>query len=1246
MKSKAIRIPFLAALTLALTACSFFSPQQKSKSNKEKSSNDFDSSYNYLSSDSNGGSSNSGGNGGGENNGSQLSDQSWKKHIIESYEYCEELVEQGSVLLKNDNNVLPLSNNERNITLLGRGSRNLFMRSGAGGAAPNTNLVVKLDAAFKDNGFSINEDLFSGYSNETNMTSPSTTIEKYNETNESLIDAQYGDAAIITFVRVATEDTDQPANKLDLNSDEANLLKLVKKYKDNNTFKKVIVLINSPMPMSMDWANDEQYGVDAVVYMGVPGYYGAGGVVKILTGEVNPSGHLSNTFAASASSSPAYQNFGDRNVSVYKEGIYVGYKYYETRYEDLVLGQGNANSAKGIYKSTYAWDYAEEMGYPFGFGLSYTEFDQRLTSLTYNADDDTINATVEVRNVGSIAGRASVQLYVNAPYTDYDKQYGLGKSAIALMAYDKVLLNPNERKTIDLSFDRYFLCTYDYKNARSYILEEGDYYFAVGNGAHEALNNILYIKNSSLSLVDHNGNTYYGDSSCVKKLSINNGRNAYHKSHYNNDYEVTNQFDDADYNYFANKYGKDEIVYLDRQDWDATWPTKTTTNPANSNDTNMSQYYSKSASGANYSDIDGEELNVYDENNIITFADMTKVPIEGFVTDKTSRFFGEDGADIWDAFVKQLSLDELIISIADNRGILDVRKISKQGNSISEGSEGLLAKYQYGDKRWATGYPTGPVYAGTWDHEMQKKYGYMYGKDALYCGVPCTNAPGANINRTPYGGRSSENMSEDAMLSYNAAANIVGEARKQGLIMNVKNIALNNQETGRQGIATYCNEQAIREIYLKPFEGALTKGESLGAMTSYNRIGARYAACHEPLMKNVMRGEWKYRGLIINMPRQGSNTDSYSNGPAMLHCGNDIFCLDGQRGTQLKQWITSKDDGELVYDLQRANKYVLYALSRSTIGYEFLSDDSGSESSNPQPTQTIITDKIRQDANNYDYDFDPESIVIKEKEQYDYSDSFLNSIPVDDSRYDASLVYCFEGSYAEGWQGDYSLTYCYLYLWDDGYFGGISGKENVRGFWYNSSLNAPNDNPNTQVNEAVDCLNMVSNLSHFESISATKKDGFYQYQAYMYLDMGKVWGQGTNGRSVSMSGYLYYPAVALAIDTQSDEPLDAYTGEEIDISLWTPMRVLKNLNYYPILVPTEVVWSVGNGGVSIEEKTTNNRVSSISYHTNDGTVTMNYVNNSKSQGIDSIKVRFNASGKQTIIVRWNGLQGSISVNVK
>ena len=439
----------------------------------------------------------------------QLTDAGFEKMITDSYKFCEELVEQGSVLLKNSvkdgKPTLPLAKTERNISLLGQGSKNLFMRSGAGGAEPNTGLVVTLDKAFEKAGFDINRTVFDKYSSlsQSQMTTPSTNVEHsfngfYTQAMQDSF-AEHNDAAVITFVRIGTENTDPGKGQLDLKDDEKKLLKLVK---DSGVFKKIIVLINSPMPMSVDWVDNEEYGIDACVFIGSPGYYGAGGAVHVLTGEdaegkaINPSGHCPDTFAASASSSPAYVNFGNSSIGVYCENVYVGYKYYETRYFDAVMGQGNADGSAGTFISSGSWNYADEMGYPFGFGLSYTTFEQKIKEVKYNASTDQYDVKVSVKNTGDLDGKSSVQVYISAPYTDLDKEKGLGKSAIALMAYEKVDVAAGKTVDVTLPVDRYFMCTYDYVDNRenedvSYILEGGDYYFAIGNGAHEAVNIVI-----------------------------------------------------------------------------------------------------------------------------------------------------------------------------------------------------------------------------------------------------------------------------------------------------------------------------------------------------------------------------------------------------------------------------------------------------------------------------------------------------------------------------------------------------------------------------------------------------------------------------------------------------------------------------------------------------------------------------------------------------------------------------------
>ena len=870
-----------------------------------------------------------------------LTDEGWKRMIKDSYDFCIQEEEEGAVLLKNENNALPLTEEERNVTLFGRNSAHLCLRSGAGGAAPNQDLVVHLNDAFESKGFEYNKtvwNLYTGGGDPTVNSINESPVSIYTDDVKATFGA-YNDVAIVTFVRVGTENSDPAAGILDITQEEKDLLKMIH---DGGQFKKTIVLLNGAMPMGLDWADDPELGVDAILWFGVPGYYSLTGVVNLLTGEKNPSGHTPNTFAAYSTNSAAYQNFGNnsftgdasgldnvRGYVVYKEGIYVGYKYYETRYEDLIKNQGNAGGSAGASNGATSWDYADEVAYPYGFGLSYTTFEQEITGVTYNEEDDTYSVNVSVTNTGEVDGKSSVQVYVQSPYTDYDKENLVEKSAVALMGYEKVDVKAGETVSTTVTFDRYFMASYDENNLKQYILEGGDYYFAIGNGAHEALNNILGQTAPDATLYDHLGEEYTPNATGAYKVEVAEDFETYKMSHYDDTVEVTNKFDDADVNYWCND--DEKITYTTRQDWQGTFPTKMeklTINDKMKASMNMNTY-SKPSDAPSYKAGEGTLYSVTpkdEEGNEyrIKFSDMAGVPIDD---------------PKWDEFIKQLSLKDLATSMSDNRGILAVASVNKPSNSIAEGPEGLLATFQYGDKRSATGFATGPIYTASWDHKIQQKFGAMYGEEALFCGVACVNAPGANINRTPYGSRASEYMSEDGIMNYYVASNIIGAARKKGLIMNIKHCFLNNQETNRQGVATFSNEQAIREIYLKPFEGALTRGESLGIMTSYNRIGLTYAACHEVLMNDIMRKEWGYKGFIIDDALTGSNYSTYSNGPSMAAAGTNIFCLDGQRGSQLVDYVESTDDGNFVKIMQESNKYIMYALLQSWMGDNAAAND-------------------------------------------------------------------------------------------------------------------------------------------------------------------------------------------------------------------------------------------------------------------------------------------------------------------
>ncbi|MBR4210117.1 MAG: fibronectin type III-like domain-contianing protein, partial [Lachnospiraceae bacterium] len=630
-------------------------------------------------------------------------------------------------------------------------------------------------------------------------------------------------------------------------------------------------------------------------------------------------------------SSPAMMNFGDHNYDksldpdavtavggnkfvTYKEGIYVGYKYYETRYEDCILGQGKADSTAGTYNSTAGWNYAEEVCYPFGFGLSYTTFEYKLDDFSYDAARDMFIVKASVTNTGKVDGKASVQVYAQSPYTDYDKENLVEKASVQLMNYDKVFVKAGETVSTTIELNRYFLAAYDAKKAKGYIFEPGDYYFGIGNGAHEALNAILAVKGAK-GLYDHNGDPVDAEKAktCAVKWTPSItavDTETYKMSPYNPEVQVTNLFDDCDINYWVDD--KDKVVYLTRNDWEGTYPTTQEgvyVNERMLKGLKMDNYV-KPADSPSVADVPhGVRL-----ENKISFIDMKDVPFDD---------------PKWDTFMSQLSLEDLAISVSDFRGISAVVSINKPASTVAEGPEGMLATFNFGDKRHTTGFATLPLVAASWSHEIQKKHGHLYGEEALFAGVAMVNGPGANLVRTPYGGRTSEYFSEDGILNYYTAANVVGGMLERGLIGNLKHCFMNNQETNRQQVSTFATEQAMREIYARAWEGAFTLGHGMGVMTAYNRIGLTYTASSVALNDTLFRKEWNFQGSIIDDAMAQS---TYSNAGDMLEAGTNLFCLDGARGGIIVQQIKDNDDGHLLQLLQRANKRLFYALLHSSMG--------------------------------------------------------------------------------------------------------------------------------------------------------------------------------------------------------------------------------------------------------------------------------------------------------------------------
>ena len=511
--------------------------------------------------------------------------------------------EEGAVLLRNNNHALPLKEGERRVSLFGHTSSAdpLYKNSSGGGNIDPTRVVSFYDA-MKEKGFEVNETLYAAYQTpfeikRSGFFGPA-VIERpasfYTDELKATF-ADYSDAAIVVVGRRAGENVDISANDeegisgLALHKDEADMLQIIN---DSGVFKKIILVVNSAFPIEMKHL--DQYNIDAVLWIGTPGLVGFRGVADILKGEVNPSGHLVDTFATDSLSAAATQNFGNFNYvnadevnegcadskipspfpinyvgcyMVYQEGIYVGYKYYETRYEDAILGQGNASGKAGTFASKDNWNYADEVLYPFGYGLSYTTFEQKLGKVS--EENNVITAEVTVKNTGDVAGKSVVEVYVQTPYTDYDRTNRVEKSAIQLAGFGKTqLLAPGASETVTVTIDKYLIASYDAIGAKGYILDAGDYYLAIGDSAHDALNNVLAAKGAT-GLYDENGNAVTGDAAKTYHWT----QSALDKETYSHSAvtgkEVTNLFEDADINYWI----KDSVTYLTRQDWEGTFPT-------------------------------------------------------------------------------------------------------------------------------------------------------------------------------------------------------------------------------------------------------------------------------------------------------------------------------------------------------------------------------------------------------------------------------------------------------------------------------------------------------------------------------------------------------------------------------------------------------------------------------------------------------------------------------------------------
>ena len=884
---------------------------------------------------------------------------------------CYEVEAEGAALLLNNNNALPLTPGAK-VSTLSSNSVNLVY-GGTGSGNVDASKALNLKAALENSGLVVNEALWNSYltaegkplydrsasAGESAVLAGQSGIAEapmshYTDELKNSI-AQYGDAAIITFSRIGGEGYDcefpgyegnaELSNYLELNSVELDLLKMAGQLKSEGKIQKIIVLLNCSNAIELDFLWVEEYGIDACLWVGGFGISGTEAVADILVGKVNPSGSLVDTYLNDNFSSPAMVNFiaqqyldGDAKVSdidkaistymVYQEGIYVGYKYYETRYEDLILRQGNAGD----------FNYKNDVAFPFGYGLSYTTFeysDLKVTPGTNANGEKCYNITVTVTNVGDMAGKETVQIYLQSPYTDYDKKYGVEKAAVQLIGFGKTeIIAAGESYTLTIQVDERDMAAYDAYGYGTYILESGDYYFTAATDSHNAINNILAAKGASVL----NGMDDKGNSALVYKLGLEaeGGIDAKTYSVSLNGTPIRNQLSDSDPNLY---FGEGTVKMLSRQDWVGTWPTgeyklqltmQMVKELDNRYDNKLEAYEAIIAELEAKTGRDWHQMPLLDQGNDISLYDMFTA---NYDNDEFPAYQDYDDP-AWDYLLRNVTLDELLTVGDCFHWRHPIPSVNAPGSRDENGPQGLTVSLFGGglvtidgESAEATAFTSEDVMAATFNVELIYAVGTMIANDCLDASVSCLYGPGANTHRTPYGGRNFEYYSEDGFLAGEMAGTEVGALLDHGVDVVLKHFALNDTEQDRLGQAAWLTEQAAREIYLKAFQKALEEnGGRGGIMTSYTRWGTTWNGYNQNLMTNVLRGEWGNNSMHIT---DNIITD-YCDGSAAIIAGG-VTCFDAMMTYAMDDLNATAGEGDVVVinALVEAMHHNLYTIINS-----------------------------------------------------------------------------------------------------------------------------------------------------------------------------------------------------------------------------------------------------------------------------------------------------------------------------
>lgn len=905
--------------------------------------------------------------------------------------------EEGTVVMKNDNGVLPLKANA-NVALFGLAAYNVY--GPKGGNADAASLADALAGA----GLNVNETLKDYYM--TNIINMHTEMRANRWTGKEVpttvydhmyvsapgdwttyqiaevppaefealgVPANWKEAiakdsiGICVFARGAGEgNTYKPGSALNyageatgedplkLSADELAVVEAAKE-----TCSKVIVLLNTGNNMMIaDIAEGGSHEVDGICYIGCPNDYQTIGIANVLTGKVNATGALASAFVRDHQSIPAVQNVGGDYFADYEivcrnddprypgkeignigtgsfggadtynggmyiveaEGIYVGYKYYETRYFDAVMGQGNANSAAGATQGS-AWNYSDEMLYTFGHGLSYLDYTQTIKSVTVDRSvNGNITAVVEVKNNSNQDGKFLTQLYVQQPYTDYDRTNLVEKSAVMFLNSAKVDVAAGKSKEVTITIPTKYLASYDANNAKTYILDAGDYYFTAAAGAHEAVNNILAAQGKTVA---------DGMDAAVSKAVVSWKLDQLDNTTFAiaNNTTVTNVADDADLNYWL----PGTVTYLTRQDWN--------TFPINYNKLNL-KIADSPKKDQWIAEMRGETYTISD-----TGAAAEAVPGPKFAASEIgAEQLNNINDPYWDKLVHAITIDEAVGAVIHGGSRSDT--LTNIDNPVviqNEGPTGISAGYtdEATGKTYKFNVNSQTLLGCSFNPELAYQWGLVEGNSCLWVERYDLWGSGLTLNRTPYNGRNYEYISEDPMLTNVIGREVIQGCSDKGIINGPKHMGFNDQEHNRAGISAYMTEQKFRETDLRGFEGALSDAFGMGVMIAFNRIGATNASHHVGMIQKIVRGEWGFKGLIST---DMMNNYLYFNAESMVMAGITQvadFAADnshinlGEGGVDAV-WPhisleTVSKDSNLVEQARENLKYQLYIFANSAI---------------------------------------------------------------------------------------------------------------------------------------------------------------------------------------------------------------------------------------------------------------------------------------------------------------------------